>query len=74
MQLPADWWKYRIDSFAAHQSGKHGTRPWKMMSHLSWLVDQIQPLLLKGNARIMVSMPPQHGKSRLISVWLTSKT
>jgi len=66
LQLPSDWWKYRIDSFAAHMSAGE----WKILNHLSWITDQVQPLIVAGGARIRISMPPRHGKSLYFSKWL----
>lgn len=47
----------------------HITRgTWAPARHLLYLASEIARELLEGNAHILVSMPPRHGKSELISV------
>jgi len=58
--------------FAAHLSGGE----WKHAKHLDFLSNKLQLLEQRKLRRIMVSMPPRHGKSLLINTytpvwWLT---
>lgn len=52
-------------TFAAKVSGGS----WVPARHLLHIAAQIAYAIAKGNARIIVSMPPRHGKSELLSVW-----
>lgn len=42
---------------------------WQAANHLQHISLIIATELAKGNARIIVSMPPRHGKSELLSIW-----
>lgn len=41
---------------------------WQPANHLLYVASEIARALLEGNAHIIVSMPPRHGKSELLSV------
>lgn len=43
---------------------------WIPAKHLLHISAKIAAALEKGNARLIISMPPRHGKSELCSVWL----
>ncbi len=43
---------------------------WKPYPYLHRLADYIIKKIAKGNARLIISMPPRHGKSMLLSYWL----
>lgn len=43
---------------------------WKMFPHLAYISQTIMRDLVKGNARYIIEMPPRHGKSTFISIWL----
>lgn len=59
-------WRLFPHTFASEISvGKY-----KQYSHIKYLAGQISRELAKGNARIIIEMPPRHGKSELISKWL----
>lgn len=59
-------WKAYPDTFAQRASnGKWVAYPW-----LQALSTLITPLIVKGGARILLSAPPQHGKSEFLSNWL----
>lgn len=45
----------------------HGA--WKLYDHLAFISRTIRDAIVKGNARIIINIPPQHGKSELCSVW-----
>lgn len=38
--------------------------------HVVYVCARIAPAVLRGDARIIVQLPPRHGKSELVSVWL----
>ena len=60
------FWDAEVCSFASRVSrGK-----WVPYKHLRFLATIIQPAIMRGNARIIVNMPPRHGKSELLSHWL----
>lgn len=61
-----DLWKAWPHTFAARASGG----AWKPYRWLKKLSELITPLLVAGNARILLSAPPQHGKSEFLSNWL----
>ncbi len=42
---------------------------WSPTKHLLYISTIIATAISRGNARIIVSMPPRHGKSELLSVW-----
>lgn len=42
---------------------------WQPAEHLLYLASEIAKELLEGNAHLIVSMPPRHGKSELLSIW-----
>lgn len=65
-ELIQNSWRWFPHTFAQKASkGK-----WKPYRHLKYLSEQMYPELLAGNARIIVTMPPRHGKSEFISHWL----
>ena len=43
---------------------------WKMPRHLAYLDRQITKAIKKGNQRIIVTMPPRHGKSEYLSKYV----
>lgn len=56
---------YRIATFAEY----HSRGEWVRRPYLEYLLDGIQPLLVKGGARIRVHMPARHGKSEACTRW-----
>lgn len=54
------------DIFALHASKKK----WINYRHIKWLAEQVTLPIMAGNARIVISMPPRHGKSEFLSKWL----
>ncbi len=42
---------------------------WQAARHLLYISSLITSALARGNARLIVSMPPRHGKSELLSTW-----
>lgn len=59
-------WRLYPDTFAHHASGGK----WQAYRWLQAVSEIITPLIIKGGARILLSAPPQHGKSEFLSNWL----
>lgn len=59
-------WKLFPDTFAERVSGGK----WKSYRWLEKVSEIITPMIEAGNARILLSAPPQHGKSEFFSHWL----
>jgi predicted phage terminase large subunit-like protein len=59
-------WRLHVDTFAQRVSrGKWIPYPW-----LVFMLRYIEKKIRRGNARIIVTAPPRHGKSESISHWL----
>jgi len=65
-QLPPDVWKYLPHTFATVMSGGL----WVPFKHLILLSHIITAAIARGNGRIIISLPPRHGKSWFLSQWL----
>lgn len=59
-------WRLFPHTFAVVASSKR----WHPYKHLLYLGREISRAIRKGDARIIVSMPPRHGKSEFTSFWL----
>lgn len=60
------YWRIWPHSFAERASeGK-----WVAYPHLRYISSKIGPALLRGGGRFIVTCPPRHGKSQLISNWV----
>lgn len=59
-------WKLYPHTFAEKASGGQ----WQAFPWLEFVSLLITPMIIKGNARILLSAPPQHGKSEFFSNWL----
>ena len=59
-------WRVRLWRYAETMS--HGA--WTAYPYLRYISDKIQAAITKAGARIIVSMPPRHGKSEFLSHWL----
>jgi hypothetical protein len=66
--LVAGLWRLTPASFAVHLS-KNGPQPWYPAKHLQLLSQFIHDAVLGNKPRLIVNMPPRHGKSELISKW-----
>jgi predicted phage terminase large subunit-like protein len=64
-RLQALPWKTTPASFAEHLSGGR----WVIAPHLQMLSDWLVDAVAGKRARIIVEMPPRHGKSELVSRW-----
>ncbi len=60
-----DIWKINPDTFARIASGKK----WKRYPFIKYISEIITPAIVKGGARICISVPPRHGKSEFLSFW-----
>ena len=58
-----DLWRYDI----AARAMKITNGKWQPYRHCLYLADVLRRALMKGNARIIINMPPRHGKSELVS-------
>lgn len=59
-------WRVSPDTYAARRSrGK-----WKGYKYFELIADEIRNAILKGNGRIILSMPPRHGKTTFVSHWV----
>jgi hypothetical protein len=64
--LAEELWRIDPDDFAQHVSdGK-----WTAWPHLSYVARRIADAVVRGNGRLIINMPPGHGKSELISHWV----
>ena len=64
--LVEEAWRFSLADYAYKLS--KGT--WIPYPHLEYTAKKIQDAIMKGGARIVVSQPPRHGKSEVISHWL----
>ena len=58
-------WRLTPATMAAHLT----EGAWVPAKHLLYISARIASAVAKGNARIIMSMPPRHGKSEHLSVW-----
>lgn len=65
-RLQSNSWRIYPHTFAEAASGG----AWKSHDWLTYLSKTITPKIIRGNARILLSAPPQHGKSEFFSNWL----
>lgn len=64
-ELRANAWKLSPDLLAEH----FADGAWKAAPHHRVLARKVRECILKPKGRLIVSMPPRHGKSELISHW-----
>lgn len=64
--LPADTWKLLPHTLASVMSGGS----WQPYRYLVMISHIIAAAVARGNGRILISIPPRHGKSWFISQWL----
>ncbi len=62
----ADVWRVLPHTFAEVMSDG-AWQPFKFLVFISWIISDA---IAKGRGRILLSVPPQHGKSELVSHWL----
>jgi len=66
--LGSDAWRLTPATFASRISkGK-----WLPAAHLQYISSLISYHIIKGNGRLVVNIPPRHGKSELLSVYTPS--
>jgi len=63
-----DAWRAFPDTYAERRSEGR----WTPYRHLRVLADVVHDAILRGDGRVIVSMPPRHGKSEFCSYWLPS--
>jgi len=59
-------WRFGLASFAEHVS-EGAWHAWAMHTHIA---EVLEDAVLGGNGRVILNVPPRHGKSELGSVWL----
>lgn len=59
-------WRVKLWNYAHVASG----RKWLPYSALRQIADIVQAAIARGGGRIIINIPPRHGKSELISHWL----
>ena len=64
--LRGDLWRTSLPLFALRVS----CGLWRPYPHLVAIARRVQDAVVRGGARIIVNMPPRHGKSELIAHWL----
>jgi predicted phage terminase large subunit-like protein len=62
----ADAWRWFPHTYA--QVSSRGR--WKPYRHLTLISERITPSLVLGGGRFIITLPPRHGKSNLISEWV----
>jgi predicted phage terminase large subunit-like protein len=65
-QLIDNAWRFNLWTYAEVASSGR----WIAYRWLQYLAKQLQDAILEGGARIVVTAPPRHGKSNLLSYWL----
>ncbi len=58
-------WRCFPHTYAERLSGGE----WKQQPHLKYISVELAKAIGRGNGRLIVELPPQHGKSELISHW-----
>jgi len=64
--LPGDTWKYLPHTFASVMSDGL----WKPYPYLVMISNIMATVIARGGGRVLISVPPRHGKSFFISQWL----
>jgi len=65
-QIAANAWRAELWRYAERMSGG----AWVAYPFHKYLAERVQTALEKGGARLVISCPPRHGKSELLSHWL----
>lgn len=62
---------YSVNKTMPHLLAKYASNGnWQPWDYLKYLSHEITKAVIEGNGRIIVNMPPQHGKSMFISKWV----
>ena len=64
--VAAEPWRVMPHLFAEHCSGGR----WKAYAYLRLMSQRIARAIVRGNGRLIVNLPPGHGKSSIVSHWL----
>ena len=63
-------WRSRPDTFAEHMTRDRDVHDrFELFDHLALVGRAIARAVMAGRGRLIISMPPQHGKSTLLSRW-----
>lgn len=49
---------------------KISNQKWILHNHLKYLDNTVTNAILSGNKKLIINMPPRHGKSYFLSEWL----
>jgi hypothetical protein len=61
-------WRLEPHTFARHVSGGR----WKPWPHLRYVGERVSDAVSRGGGRLIVNMPPGHGKSSFLSKWCSA--
>jgi len=64
--MPNDLWRYLPHTFATEMSDGL----WKPYTYLVMISNIVTTVIARGGGRILLSVPPRHGKSVFLSKWL----
>lgn len=64
-----NWWRFGLADYAEHMSADTDLS-WLPYNHLVYICEKVEEAVRKGNGRIIINMPPRHGKSETLSKWL----
>lgn len=63
-------WRADPVDFAVHMQSVLSVERWTPYAYLAKMMRHIARRIMEGGARVIVSMPPRHGKSLSLSYWL----
>jgi hypothetical protein len=64
--ISAEPWRVMPHDFGEHVSEGR----WRAWPHLAYVGERIADAMAEGGARLIINMPPGHGKSSLLSQWV----
>jgi len=59
-------WRLEPHTFAAHVSGGR----WRAWNYLTYIGERLAEAVVNGGGRLIINMPPGHGKSEFLSHWV----
>lgn len=66
IEVAESWWRTSPDFYAIRRSrGK-----WKVFQYFELIAEIVRDAILSGGGRIILTMPPRHGKTTFISHWV----
>lgn len=66
--LGTESWRLTPATMAHHLTKNSGAGAWIPARHLLYISQKVARAIAKGNGRVIVMIPPRHGKSELLSV------